>query len=567
MLDAALFLFRRSAANRIRHLARKVRSPRYLIALLLGIAYLVLVFLAQVQQTQGPAIAPLVQGVGTVLLLVLVGKWWLFGTDRMALAFTPAEIQFFFPAPVTRRALLGYKLLRAQLPILINVAIWVILLQRGRDSVLPTAIYALSLWTLFMVLMLHRLGVALSRDAMLDYGVAGLRRHWVTIVVGVLLLLMFGNAITGLMALRAEAPDGSMLSQLTEVLDRAPLSIFIAPFELPLSLLNSPDLAAWGSRFVLMAGLIGIHVVWVFQADRAFEEAAVAASVKRAKLIDRLRRQGVGTAPVAGAHRRSLPLGGAGHPIGAIVWKNLTRLARTSSGSAMGLMLLLFLGVLLFSLFMGREYPDVMNLIFGLSFTWAAILSLLGPQWIRNDLRTDLEHLDQLRTWPVSGTVVVTAEVLSSGLALTVIQSLLVLVGVAAISQHNQSGVPLHQVLVFTLPVLLLLATVNLLSLAFQNGAAILYPAWVKTELKPGGVEAMGQYLLTAGASLVLLTLALAGPVGAGGVVTYLLWTRFDVWSLLPGIALAILAILLELALLIDWLGTRFESLDPTFER
>lgn len=566
MVEAAAYLIQRSAANRVRHLVRKVKSPRYLIALILGIGYLVLVFFGQRAQHASPTLAPIAI-TATVVILLLVAKWWLFGTDRTALAFTAAEIQFLFPAPVSRRSLLGFKLLRAQLPILINVVIWVVILHRGRESPLPTVVYAVSLWCVFMLLMLHRLGVALTRDAVLDHGIAGIRRHWLTIGVGLLLIVIFGNTALSLMQMRELAPDASVLTQLSDVFAEAPVRYLIAPFRLPFQMLEAADLATWATRFLIVLGMIALHVLWVFRADHAFEEAAIAASVKRAELLDRWKRQGLGGAPISGSQRRSLGLARSGHPIGAIIWKNLTRLLRTSSGTALALMIVLMLGVIGFSLLQGDAYPEAMDLISSLSVAWALVLSLLGPQWIRNDLRTDLEHLDQLRIWPMSGGAIVTAEVLSSGIALTIMQSCLILVGVTALVQHNLSTIPVIQMVVFTPFVLLFLGGVNLLALSFQNGAAILYPAWVKTEIRPGGIEAMGQHLLTAGASILLLAVALLGPVGVGGALSYYLYPKLSNWGVLPGIVLSLAGIILELGLLIEWLGGRLERLDPTLDR
>jgi hypothetical protein len=56
-------------------------------------------------------------------LLLSAARWWLFGADRGTLAFAPAEVQFLFPAPVSRRALVHAKLVRTQLAILLNTLI------------------------------------------------------------------------------------------------------------------------------------------------------------------------------------------------------------------------------------------------------------------------------------------------------------------------------------------------------------------------------------------------------------------------------------------------------------
>ena len=79
----------------------------------------------------------------------------------------------------------------------------------------------------------------------------------------------------------------------------------------------------------------------------------------------------------------------------------------------------------------------------------------------------------------------------------------------------------------------------------------------------PGGVEAMGQHFLTAGASLLLLIGALAGPVAVGLGIAYAGWGRLGLWSLVPALVLTFSGLILELFLLLDWLGNRFERLDP----
>lgn len=120
MLDAGLYLLSRSAWNRARRVLTRLRQPRYALAVVVGVAYLSLVLLGQRSQSGAPVPVPVMQLTGTLLLAILAAKWWLFGADRLALAFSPAEIQFLFPAPVTRAGLLGFKLLRAQFLILIK---------------------------------------------------------------------------------------------------------------------------------------------------------------------------------------------------------------------------------------------------------------------------------------------------------------------------------------------------------------------------------------------------------------------------------------------------------------
>src|SRR6185369_4419738 len=108
----------------------------------------------------------------TVLTVVTLMGSWVFGSDLTALAFTQAELSLLFPAPLSRRALLGYKLFRAQIAVLLNALIWVFILRRGGTALHPV-LRAISLWLLFSALNLHRLAAALVRSSWREHGAAG----------------------------------------------------------------------------------------------------------------------------------------------------------------------------------------------------------------------------------------------------------------------------------------------------------------------------------------------------------------------------------------------------------
>ncbi|NCW46065.1 MAG: hypothetical protein EBV77_11515, partial [Gemmatimonadaceae bacterium] len=128
-----LFLYRHSWVNRLRSQAARVRSPRYIAAVVLGMTYL---YWALFRNTRAGG-APLTQLLladatvvfASTLLLLSSARWWVFGADRSALAFTPAEVQFLFPAPITRRGLVHTKLLRMQFAIFVNTIIFSVIFR------------------------------------------------------------------------------------------------------------------------------------------------------------------------------------------------------------------------------------------------------------------------------------------------------------------------------------------------------------------------------------------------------------------------------------------------------
>ncbi|HKW48456.1 MAG TPA: putative ABC exporter domain-containing protein, partial [Gemmatimonadaceae bacterium] len=185
MFDALFYLTRVSIRNRFALQVRRVRQPRYALALILGAAYFWLILLRpSVQPSRAPT--SLWNNFETVaalgVLLLMIGAW-VFSGERMSLAFSAAELQFLFPAPVSRRGLVLYKLFRTQLVILFNAIIWVFVLRRS-GSVLAAPLRFVGTWILFTNLSLHRLGAALVRTSLVEHRRAGIRRNLPTIVLG-----------------------------------------------------------------------------------------------------------------------------------------------------------------------------------------------------------------------------------------------------------------------------------------------------------------------------------------------------------------------------------------------
>lgn len=557
MTEAVVYLQVRSLVNRSRQLRHRLKSPRYGIALLLGAGYLTLVFFGQPRANSGSLPPRVIEWIGTLGLALFTLKWWVFGADRTALAFTPAEIQFLFPAPVSRRALLGYKLARAQVRVLLSVLIWTVLLHRQGPHSLAGPLYAAGLWGLLTTVFLHRLGVALARDAVVERGWRAWRRALpVVLAVSACVVIAVRRA--------AVAPDADLLARVRLIAETAPLDWLLWPFRLVMLPLSASNTQEWAPRFAAVLGLLLLHLLWIVRADMAFEDAALEATARRAAQRERWRSHGDTGSPTRAEARTWRPLAPSGHPGSAILWKNLTRLIRTVRPAFALIMIGMMALGLIFGIVSDDQGEIALALVAGLALSWAGMLSVMGPQWIRNDLRGELEHLALLRTWPVSGLVVMTWEVASSALVLTGVQAMLCIGGVTALVLSGELPIGSAQVAVLTVPALLLLLAVNVIALSIQNGGALLYPSWVRAELRPGGIEMMGQQFLTAGASLLLLMVALLGPGLLGGGIGYLLWPHLGLWSLGPAALLGTAGLGLEAFLILDWLGTRFEQFDPT---
>ena len=562
MIDALLFLTRSTIRNRLLFQARRLRHPRYALALVLGAAYFWLILLRPaVQPSRAPTSvwmgAELVASVG-ILLLLLGG--WVFSGEPMALAFSAPEVQFLFPAPLTRRGLISYKLFRAQLIILFNAVIWVFVLRRS-GSVLAAPLRFLGTWMLFTNLSLHRLGAALVRTSLLEHGRAGVRRHLPAIVLGGACLVAMAFILRAAVpAIRAAGAGGEILQAVSNA---ANLPAARALLFLP-RVIVGPSFAQTSSEWLRAAGaalvMLLAQVVWVIRSDVAFEEAAVQASAERARRMDAWRRRSA--RPRSSTRKkvkRTLALAPTGPPALAIVWKNTLLLMRTGRvGSIVGLAVM---AVVL-------SLPSIDSVGFNHRFVavWAlamiGLLIVLGSRVLQNDFRQDADHLATLKTLPLAGARLVGAEVVSSALPISAMQ--LVLMFVAYVATLGDADLPVNlgtrTSLLFMSP--LVLSSVNVTTVTIQNGAALLFPGWIRaTPVVGGGIEAMGQGILATGMLLLTFLVALLPAAAAFAAVWWLLSGVPKAWIVAVTIAAAVL--LIETWWGIRGLGRRFERLEP----
>ena len=566
---ALVYLVVRSARNRLAARARRLRTPRYALALAAGGFYFWFLFF---RDAHDAPLAGIVGGdwsslIGSLVFAMLAANWWLFGGDRGALAFSPAELHFLFPAPVSRRALVHFKLLRAQSVILFNTLLWVGLLGRGRTE-LNSGLRAVAIWTLFSTLHLHRLGAALTRSSAVEHGRAGARRGALPFAAFALLLVVLA------WALMREAPALRLAwgAGLVPFLDaaagalRAPVPwAVLAPFRA----LLAPGLAVTAGEWARAMGpalaIMLAHYVWVVRTDASFEEAALEVSVRRAERLAAV-RAGKPLAPPNGRVRRTLvPLSPTGHPAVAIVWKNLVAATRTVR-PALVVIPLLAAAAALALVAVARPGGTALTQFAGLLLlSWSGLLVAAGPLWVRYDLRQDLPKIELLRAFPLAGWAVVLAEVTVSTILLTGLQLALLTLAFVAYLSDPTVGLGVGQRAWLLGGAALALPVVNALGLLVQNAAALLYPAWVRLgATRPGGVEAMGQGMISMLASVLAVALLLVGPAAAGAAVRYALRPALADFAVAPAILAAVAVALVEAVPLVRWLGRVFDRTDPS---
>jgi ABC-2 type transport system permease protein len=531
---AYAYLVLRSIRNRLVRQVVRLRSPRYLLALLLGLAYLALIVGQQRASTGLPS--PQTSRWAELLLalgVMLAVAWaWVIGSERRALAFSPAEVTFLFAGPVTRRALIRFKLLVNQTVVLFNVALWTFLLSRERLGV-SAWVRALSLWVLLTTLSLHRLGASFVRTSLLEHGRHGVRRRIVSLAIGIGVLLTLVWAVAdALPALRASWHAGlaAWLAALGNAAEGPIAGVALAPFRLV-----------------------------VLRSDAAFEESAAEVAFARARSRAG-RTRGV---PTPSRLRLLTPgLRATGRPATAIAWKNTVAALRSPRTRVV--LIVYALGVVIACWLATLEDPAPAEALGWLATMWSGFLLVAGPQWIRNDLRGDLLKLDLLRSYPLRGASLVAAETASSALILSGLQLGLLLIGWLAFLADpiDVPALPVRTALLAL--ALALLPAVNGLGMLLHNGAALLLPGWTHIGSgRPGGIEALGQNMLVLLGFAAILAAVLVPPATAGVGIYLLLERTLGYYAVLPAVAAALAVAGVEALVMVRWLGGVFERLDP----
>lgn len=556
-----------SLRNRWRAQLRRLRQPRYAIALLLGLAY-IWMFLLRPQPRPAGTTSPLLgadaRSLAELGVLMLVAGAWLFAGGRLALAFAPAEVDFLFPAPLTRRQLVVYKLLRAQLVVVFNTLLWVFILRRS-GSDLPALVRAVTAWVFFTTLYLHRVGAGLARAAWLEHGRAGVRKQRLTTAVFVAAV---GALVwAGIRAVPLIAASGvSVLGTIVAATRTAPASWVLAPLRWTLAPAFAHTMFEWTRVIGPALILLALNAVWVLSADVAFEEAAADASRERVRRIEALRTRRAGAAIGKARLRGVLPLAPVGRAEVAILWKNVLAFVRTvQMGRLVGVLAFAAVAAVISS-DTGDGPSRPIRFVAVLTTVTAALLVVLGPRVVRNDLRMDMASLELVKAFPLAGRSIVASEIAASLGVLVALQALLVLIGYAA---YLADPIPLASL--GLRPAYLALAPVaavalDAIALTAQNAAAVLIPSWVQTgSVVGGGVELLGQNLLMTLAMILVMVLALLPPAllaGAGLVLAQGVGAS-------QGLALGAAAVVAlggvagELWLTVLWLGRALERAEP----
>ena len=148
---------------------------------------------------------------------------------------------------------------------------------------------------------------------------------------------------------------------------------------------------------------------------------------------------------------------------------------------------------------------------------------------------------------------------------LTAIQYALMIIAFLALAQADEAPLTGRGRAFALLVLVLALPVLNAASLTVQNGLALLFPAWVRIGpgTRAGGVEAMGQNLLTTVFGIVSIGVLLLMPGAAAAGVYFALHARPGNGASLVALLVCLAGLLGEVAVMLRWLGGVFERTDP----
>jgi len=483
-----------------------------------------------------------------------MGVAWLFPAESGLLEFTDAEIQFLFPAPVTRRQLLIHRLMRSQVGLLFAAIVPSLIFPSG--SAAARLKFAASIWIVLITMKVHFTGITLARASLGLRGADARRRQWGTLALVVTAIAIVGAAIARSFMSQPAPRFAEAVDRLGAVASAGLPRIVLWPF----ATLVRPLFAPWPGPYLLaVAGAVAVfaaNVVWVLSSDAAFQEAAAQAEARRA--AKKLRKL---PAPRARATTWTLAL--SGRPETFFVWKSVIQIVReTNIVSVLRYGSPLFAIAIALSATFLRHSQGVAAALGVLAVAAGLAAVLLGPQIARTDLRQDLLHLELLKTWPLRPSAVIRGEMLWPITMLTLI--VWAAIAIASVCWDAAfSPATLAWRVSAALAAVLLTPALLAAQFTIHNGAAVLFPAWVPLGTsRPRGIDAMGQRLIMFAAVLIGLVLMMAPGAIAGG----LLWFVFQRFTgpvvLVPAAAVCTAIVLVEVLTATEALGPAFERLD-----
>ena len=573
MIRSFWFITTRSFKNRILLRLRRLREPRYAIGFVVGLAYLWFMFFRRVLISGGgrqgirigvvraglPLTQGAIDGLSIAILAVLILAWaW--PEQSGGMTFSPAEIQFLFPAPMSRRSLLLYKIFRQQPQILISALMMSIFGFRQAHFI--------GVWIPFVAISAYMTMVGLARARLKMLGIGFLARLVIValVICGIGWVFYAAFQESGFMSTHipsAKAFFRAVDSPLHAPAIRALLfvpSIF-AMAAVPLS--ASMQLTSC----VLLLLIAAICITIAAQLNVRFEEASLKASEHRAARIARIRGQRAGRFVMFPRMPPPFRLRPSAHPEMAIIWKNLIAAVRIAFA---WIPFLAFIGMLMLipNLMTHESYLRGVGAMIALCA--AGLFPFIASQAFSQDLRLDLPDIELLKSFPISGERLVAAEIATPLLITSVLELIMLSIGAWMTYRSHATGVlAFFGTPQFVVVALLFTIPICAAQLVIRNAIVILLPGWaIRSAEDQRGFTVVGQRLVLLFGNLIVLAVTLI-PAAILFVPAFFISRAYFhgsaavlAISIVPSVGL----LLFEVWMAIKFLGTQFEKIDVTTE-
>jgi hypothetical protein len=578
MLAALWYLQFHSAKNRALVRFRRLKQPKYLVGGIVGALYFYFYFFRYLLgfpgRNRGQTLSPgmgthaFYEGLGATILFVAVILAWVLPHERAALTFSEAEVDFLFPAPISRRGLIHFKLIRSQAAILFTTLILMLVTNRFGGKFW---IHAAGWWLILSNLNLHFLGSSFARTRLMDRGITNTQRR--LMILGLLLtvttvVLVWTSKSWPQFSVTQNLDLAALEQYFEAVLTSGPLPWLLYPFRLVVRPYIASDVHTFFGALLPALALLALQYWWVARADVAFEEASLEASRKLAQKLAAARSGQLGTHDRKVKSRRApFVLATTGSPLFALFWKNLISAGQMFSPRLWILLAVtaVMVSTLLAQVSENSNLVSACGMAAGMVVVWSLFI---GPQILRQDLRQDFEVADILKMYPIRGWEVALGELLAPVTILTGAQWVLLLIAEALLLSAPTTYFTRPLTVGVGFGAALIVPMLNLIILQIPNAAVVLFPAWFQTgKERAHGFEVTGQRIIAIFAQLVVFIIALI-PAAVAFVAVLLVLENIVGRTIGIAAASAVAATILgiEGALGVALLGKLFERLDLSAE-
>lgn len=425
MNRALLKLYLLTVKGALRSLARKFSTIRGALLSLVAFGFIGMMFVNLIVMVFIRGRVPFVSSDRTTAITSLLPfgmlAYFLAGISpslgERAIHFTPSEIDFLFPAPFTRRQLLGFYLLRGLVGKLALAAI----VATSIASLVPSILSAM-VGILLCLVFLHGAMIAAQLiQQTISTQLYSRGRQILMIIVVVAVGIGIARAV----------PSGlDHWARITEFRASTAIRVVIAPFEVFSRIIVSPQVTQSLPDLAIAVVMNVVVYCLVFGLDSRFEDMAVRTSQR---IYERMQAIGRGNMYAAASKRtvysRSLvPKLPSWNGVGPNLRRQLMGgLRDLQSMFWAAIVIAAAFAVVMF--FVVRENPKILDYVgYGvLGFT--AYGTFIMASQLPFGFRSDLNHMEVLKSLPIRPMAIATAEVVSATIIGCLGQWLLILAG------------------------------------------------------------------------------------------------------------------------------------------